>query len=89
MSGTASLAMSWRVRTGRDCMRPWGVVVQIASARSKMYGTQFPLEDAATLFAPKAMLQRIRAGEDPSAIAASWIGDEASWRLTRAKYLLY
>jgi hypothetical protein len=35
------------------------------------------------------MLERIRAGEDPAAIAASWAVDEAAWRLTRAKYLLY
>jgi hypothetical protein len=35
------------------------------------------------------MLARIRAGEDPAAIAASWAQDEAAWRLTRAKYLLY
>ena len=41
------------------------------------------------LFGSKAMLERIRAGEDPAAIAASWAVDEAAWRLTRAKYLLY
>ena len=65
------------------------VGLQIASTLSRLYGSQFRLEDAETLFAPKAMLQRIRAGEDPSAIAASWAADEAKWRLTRAKYLLY
>jgi hypothetical protein len=35
------------------------------------------------------MLAKIRAGADPSGIAASWTADEAKWRLTRAKYLLY
>ena len=55
----------------------------------RLYGTQFTLEDAATLFGPKAMLEKIRAGADPAAIAASWAADEAKWRLTRAKYLLY
>jgi hypothetical protein len=54
-----------------------------------LYGAQFTLEEAASLFAPKAMLARIRAGDDPAAIAASWAQDEARWRLTRAKYLLY
>ena len=34
-------------------------------------------------------LEKIRTGDDPGAIAASWTGDEAKWRLTRAKYLLY
>ena len=75
--------------TDRDRLRPVRVGLQIASVLSKMYGSQFTLEDAAALFAPKAMLTRIRAGEEPSAIAASWTADEAKWRLTRAKYLLY
>jgi hypothetical protein len=35
------------------------------------------------------MLEKIRAGEDPATIAASWGVDEAGWRLMRAKYLLY
>jgi hypothetical protein len=42
-----------------------------------------------TLFGPKAMLDRIRAAEDPAAVAASSAADEAKWRLTRAPYLLY
>ena len=52
-------------------------------------GAQFKLEDAATLFAPKAMLEKIRAGADPASIAASWAADEEKWRVSRAKYLLY
>ncbi len=75
--------------TDRDRLRPVRVGLQIASTLSKLYGSQFTLEDAATLFAPKAMLARIRAGDGPAAIAASWAADEAKWRLTRAKYLLY
>ncbi len=75
--------------TDRDRLKPVRVGLQIASTLARLYGSQFTLEDAATLFAPKAMLARIRAGEDPSAIAASWTADEARWRLMRAKYLLY
>ncbi len=75
--------------TDRDRLRPVRVGLQIASTLSRLYGSQFTLEDAMTLFAPKAMLQRIRAGEEPAAIAAAWTADEAKWRLTRAKYLLY
>jgi uncharacterized protein YbbC (DUF1343 family)/CubicO group peptidase (beta-lactamase class C family) len=75
--------------TDRDRLRPVRVGLQIASTLSKMYGAQFKLEDASTLFGPKAMLEKIRAGADPAAIAASWTADEAAWRLTRAKYLLY
>ena len=75
--------------TDRDRLRPVRVGLQIASTLSKIYGKQFTLEDAATLFGPKAMLEKIRAGADPAAIAAAWAADEAKWRLTRAKYLLY
>ena len=75
--------------TDRERLRPVRVGLQIASTLSKLYGPQFRLEDAATLFAPKAMLARIRAGVDPAVIAASWAADEEKWRLTRAQYLLY
>ena len=75
--------------TDRDRLRPVRVGLQIASTLSKIYGKQFTLEDATTLFGPKAMLEKIRGGADPATIAAAWTADEAKWRLTRAKYLLY
>ena len=75
--------------TDRDRLRPVRVGLEIAAALSQLYGAQFRLEDAAALFGSTSTLQRIRAGDDPAAIAASWAGDEAAWRLTRAKYLLY
>jgi uncharacterized protein YbbC (DUF1343 family)/CubicO group peptidase (beta-lactamase class C family) len=75
--------------TDRERLRPVRVGLEIASALSRLYGAQFRLEDAALLFGSKAMLEKVRAGEDPAAIAASWIEDEAKWRVTRAKYLLY
>jgi uncharacterized protein YbbC (DUF1343 family)/CubicO group peptidase (beta-lactamase class C family) len=74
--------------TDRDRLRPVRVGLQVAATLSRLY-PQFALEDAASLFAPAPMLARIRAGDDPSAIAASWAQGEAQWRLTRAKYLLY
>jgi uncharacterized protein YbbC (DUF1343 family)/CubicO group peptidase (beta-lactamase class C family) len=75
--------------TDRDRLRPVRVGLEIASTLWKLYGQQFKLEDAAALFGPRAMLEKIRAGADPTAIASSWAADEAAWRLTRAKYLLY
>jgi uncharacterized protein YbbC (DUF1343 family)/CubicO group peptidase (beta-lactamase class C family) len=75
--------------TDRDRLRPVRVGLEIGSALWRLYGAQFKLDDAAALFGSKAMLDRIRAGGDPAAIAASWAADEAAWRLTRAKYLLY
>jgi len=75
--------------TDRDRLRPVRVGLEIVSALSRLHGQQFKLEDAAALFGPKAMLEKIRAGADPAGIAASWAADEAKWRVTRAKYLLY
>jgi hypothetical protein len=56
--------------TDRDRLRPVRVGLQIASTLARLYGAQFKLEDAATLFAPRAMLEKIRAGVDPAVIAA-------------------
>jgi len=73
----------------RERLRPVRVGLEIASALSRMYGQQFKLEEALALFGSAKAIARVRAGEDPAAIASSWIADEAKWRLTRAKYLLY
>jgi uncharacterized protein YbbC (DUF1343 family)/CubicO group peptidase (beta-lactamase class C family) len=75
--------------TDRDRLRPVRVGLQIAATLWRLYGPQFKLDDAAYLFGSKSMLEKIRAGEEPAAIAATWVQDEAEWRLTRAKYLLY
>lgn len=75
--------------TDRDALRPVRVGLEIASALTKMYGDRFKIEDAVNLFGPKAMLERIRRGEDPAAIAESWRADEDAWRSLREKYALY
>jgi uncharacterized protein YbbC (DUF1343 family)/CubicO group peptidase (beta-lactamase class C family) len=75
--------------TDRERIRPVRLGLEIAAALSKMYGQRFTLEDAAYLLGSKAAIEKIRAGDDPASIAASWRGDEERWRLTRAKYLLY
>jgi uncharacterized protein YbbC (DUF1343 family)/CubicO group peptidase (beta-lactamase class C family) len=75
--------------TDRAVLRPVRVGLEIAAALARMYPAQFKLEDAARLLGSKDTLARVRAGEDPAAIAASWGAAEAKWRLLRAKYLLY
>lgn len=75
--------------TDRDRIRPVRVGLEIASALTALHGDQFTLEDAAALFGSRAMLARVRAGEDPASIAAAWGADEAKWRRLRSKYLLY
>ena len=70
-------------------MHPVRVGVEIAAMLNKLYGAKFELESAERLFGSKEGLARIRAGEDPAAIAGSWAAGEAQWRLLRAQYLLY
>ncbi|MEO6238150.1 MAG: exo-beta-N-acetylmuramidase NamZ domain-containing protein, partial [Vicinamibacterales bacterium] len=75
--------------TDRAALRPVRVGLEIASALIRMYPAQFQLDLAARLFGSRETLARIRAGDDPLAIAASWSAAEARWRLLRSKYLLY
>jgi uncharacterized protein YbbC (DUF1343 family)/CubicO group peptidase (beta-lactamase class C family) len=77
------------VVTDRNAVRPVRVGLEVAAAIQRLYPTQFEINTAARLFGSTAGLARIVRGEDPAAIAASWNGGEARWRLLRAKYLLY
>jgi uncharacterized protein YbbC (DUF1343 family) len=77
------------VITERAALRPVRVGVELASALVQLFPGRFEIDAAARLFGSAAGLTRIKAGDDPAAIAASWAAAEARWRLTRAKYLLY
>jgi uncharacterized protein YbbC (DUF1343 family) len=77
------------VVTDRMALRPVRLGVEIAAMLHKLYGPKFDLDAAERLMGSKEALSRIRAGDDPQAIAASWAAGEARWRLMRAKYLLY
>lgn len=77
------------VVTDRQAVRPVRVGVEIASALWKLFPGRLEIDLAARLFGSTAGLSRIKAGDDPAAIAASWSAAEARWRLARAKYLIY
>jgi len=77
------------VVTDRAAVRPVRVGLEIASALQKLLPSDFKVDSALRLFGSADGLARIKAGEDPAAIAATWAGAEARWRLLRAKYLLY
>jgi uncharacterized protein YbbC (DUF1343 family)/CubicO group peptidase (beta-lactamase class C family) len=77
------------VITDRLALRPVRVGVEIASALVKLFPGQLEIDAARRLFGSAAGLERIKAGDDPAVIAASWSAGEARWRLLRAKYLLY
>ena len=75
--------------TDRSSLRPVRLGIEIAAMLHKQYGSRFELDAAERLFGSKDGLTRIRAGEDPSSVAASWNAAESRWRLMRAPYLLY
>jgi uncharacterized protein YbbC (DUF1343 family)/CubicO group peptidase (beta-lactamase class C family) len=75
--------------TDREAVRPVRVGLEIASALSRAYGTRFALEDALPLFGSPDTLKRIRAGDDPKEVAASWRADEDAWSREAEKYKLY
>jgi uncharacterized protein YbbC (DUF1343 family) len=73
----------------RSAVRPVRVGVEIASAMMRLFPGKLEIDRAARLFGSTDGIARLKAGDDPSTIAASWAGAEARWRLLRAKYLLY
>jgi uncharacterized protein YbbC (DUF1343 family) len=77
------------VVTDRAALRPVRVGLELAAMLFRLYGSKYELDAAERLFGSKENLTRIKAGDDPAAIAASWAAGEARWRLLRAKYLLY
>ena len=77
------------VVTDRQALRAVRLGVELASALVKLYGAQFEMDVNAKLLGSAGAIARIKAGEDPARIAASFADDEGRWRLVRAKYLIY
>jgi uncharacterized protein YbbC (DUF1343 family) len=75
--------------TDRAALRPVRLGLEVASAINRLYPSKYQLETAARLFGSRETLARVKTGDDPAAIAASWGAAEAKWRLLRARYLLY
>ena len=75
--------------TDRAVLRPVRVGLEIASALQRLYPGKYEVDQAVRLLGSKDTITRIKSGDDPAAIAASWGAAEARWRLMRAKYLLY
>jgi len=75
--------------TDRAVLRPVRVGLEIAAALQKLYPAKYEVDQAVKLLGSKDTIARIKTGDDPASIAASWAAAEARWRLLRAKYLLY
>jgi hypothetical protein len=69
-------------------MRPVRVGVEVASALYRLFPGPFEVDKVGRLFGAETV-KRIRAGEDPAAIATSWSRAESAWRLLRTKHLRY
>ena len=77
------------VVTDRAALSPVRVGLEVAGALGRLHGPAYQLENTARLLGSQRSLERVVRGEDPAAVAADWAADEARWRQTRAKYLLY
>jgi uncharacterized protein YbbC (DUF1343 family)/CubicO group peptidase (beta-lactamase class C family) len=77
------------VVTNRAALPAVRVGVEIAGALSSLYGARYEPNNMWRLIGSEQLVARVTQGEDPAALAASWIADEARWRILRAKYLLY
>jgi uncharacterized protein YbbC (DUF1343 family) len=75
--------------TDRARLHPVRLGIEVAAMVHKMYGSKFELDAAVRLFGSRDSLDRVRNGDDPASIAASWTAAEARWRQLRAQYLLY
>ena len=75
--------------TDRTALQPVRMSLEIVAALTRLHGDRYQLESTARLFGSGESLERVTKGEDPAAVASSWGADEARWRQTRAKYLLY
>jgi uncharacterized protein YbbC (DUF1343 family) len=63
--------------------------IELASALHKLYPNDFKLEKMTDLLANQAVLEAIKAGEDPRRIAEDWQERLDEFVRLREKFLLY
>ena len=77
------------VVTNRNALQPVRVGIEVASALFSLHRDNYDAGNMWRLVGAESIVERIKQGEDPGAIASSASADEARWRRLRAKYLLY
>jgi uncharacterized protein YbbC (DUF1343 family) len=75
--------------TDREAIRPVRVGLEIAAALFRLHPDRFDPAGTWKLVGSRKVLDALRGGGAPSALAASWAVGESRWRTLRAKYLLY
>jgi uncharacterized protein YbbC (DUF1343 family)/CubicO group peptidase (beta-lactamase class C family) len=77
------------VVTDREALKPVRLGLEVAAALFTLHPGAFDPGRTAILLGASDSLTRVRTGEDPATVAASWAIAESRWRTLRAKYLLY
>ncbi|MGA7180765.1 MAG: serine hydrolase [Thiobacillaceae bacterium] len=75
--------------TDRDALDTPALGLEVAAALHHLYPDDFQLEQTLGNIGSTRVLDAIRTGEDPRAIAAGWQSDLDAFRTRRAHYLLY
>lgn len=75
--------------TDREALDSPALGVEIAAAVHRLHPEGFRLQDTLDSIGSVAVLNAIRAGEDPRTIAAAWQADLDAFRVRRARHLLY
>lgn len=73
----------------REVLDGPGLGIEIISALYKLYPTDFQIDKTLSLIGSRRVLQAIKDGGDPLAIALLWQGPLARFNTLRANYLLY
>jgi uncharacterized protein YbbC (DUF1343 family) len=73
----------------RDALNAPALGVEIAAALHRLYPDDFRLDQTLGSIGSVGVLEAIRSGEDPRAIAAGWQADLDTFRTHGARYLLY
>jgi uncharacterized protein YbbC (DUF1343 family) len=63
--------------------------IEVLSALHHLYPAQFKLDKAASLVANSETMAALARGDDPRAIAATWVQGLADFKARREKYLIY
>jgi uncharacterized protein YbbC (DUF1343 family) len=75
--------------TDRNVFHAPELGIELAAALTRLYPAQFRLQDTIGLIGSRETLEAIAQGLDPRDIAARWQAEVKSFKLMRAKYLLY
>ena len=63
--------------TNRNALQPVRIGLEVAAALSTLHGDKYQFETTERLLGSREDLERVRRGEDPADVAASWAQDEA------------